>query len=161
MASEQQERAQVRRKLLGWSVACGRTDPGLDLGRDLELVTDPATGQVDLARVEGIDNLAQSLTVALTTARGSDVFNTDFGFDGINALADEPDALLARERVRIAVIQVLQKDPRVRRIVDVNLAAGGIEPVSAGSRTLDVNVSFETISLDQPTLRLGKVMPGG
>jgi hypothetical protein len=24
-----------------------------------------------------------------------------------------------------------------------------------------VNVSFETISLDQPTLRLGKVMPGG
>ena len=42
-------------------------------------------------RVEAIDNLAQSLAVALTTALGSDVFNTDFGFDGLNALVEETD----------------------------------------------------------------------
>jgi phage baseplate assembly protein W len=160
MASEELEREQVRRRLLGWSLACPETEPGADLGRDLALATN-ADGKIDLALVESMDNLAQSLTVALTTALGSDVFNTRFGFDGINVLADEPDPLLARERVRISVVQLLQKDPRVRRIVDVSLTGAGIEPVSPGSRTLDVQVSFETVSLDQPTLTLGSVIASG
>lgn len=159
MALEERDREQVRRRLLGWSVACPETLPGVDLGRDLALATDVG-GKVDLARVEGIVNLAQSLTLALTTLLGSDVFNTDFGFDGLNALVEETNPTLVRERVRVSIIQLLRKDARVRRIVDVNLAGGGFEPVSPGSRDLDVHVVFDTVSLDQPTLKLGKVVAG-
>jgi phage baseplate assembly protein W len=137
---------QLRLRLLGWSVACPPISPGLDVGRDLVL----AGG--DLARVESIDALGQSLALALTTALGSDVFNTAFGFDGVNALSDEPDARLARERVRISVIKVLQAEPRVRQIVDVDL--------DDASRALNVRVAFETVSLDQATIDLGSVSGG-
>ena len=159
MAEEKVEREQVRRRLLGWSVACEPILPGLDVGRDLVL-TGGGGEPIDLARVGSIDALGQSLSLALTTALGSDVFNTSFGFDGVNALADEPDPLLARERVRISVIKVLGSEPRVRRIIDVNLGDGRLEHLAAGSRVLDVHVAFETVSLDQASVNLGRVVPG-
>lgn len=157
MANEQQERDQVRRQLLGWGLQTVRTDD-IDIGQDITLEANP-DGTVDLATVEGIENLAQSLTIALTTALGSDIFNTGFGFDGVNALAEEPDPMLARERARISVVQLLRKDARVRRITDVTLDGDTLGPVPSGSRTLEVQVSFETVSFDQPTLQLGKVTP--
>ena len=49
------------------------------------------------------------------------MFDTGFGFDGLNALVEETNPVIARERVRVAVIQVLRRDPRVRRIVDLQL----------------------------------------
>lgn len=159
MAEQEVEREQVRRRLLGWSVACEPVFPGVDLGRDLVLAG--GNGEpLDLARVGSIDALGQSLALALTTALGTDVFNTSFGFDGVNALADEPDALLARERVRIGVIKVLGAEPRVRRIVDVDFGDGRLARPAAGSRVLDVNVAFETVALEQASVALGRVVLG-
>lgn len=157
MAAEPVERDLVRRRLLGWSVACEPIFPGVDLGRDLVLRAD-GDGNVDLAQVESVDALSQSLSLALTTALGSDVFNTAFGFDGIAALAEEPDPVLARERVRISVIKVLHADPRVRRIVDVELDSDRGRPIGI-ARTLDVTVAFETVALDQATVNLGRAVP--
>ena len=71
--------------------------------------------------MDGVDNLAQALAIALTTPLGGDVFNIDFGFDGLNAMTEESPPVLVQERIRIAVISLLQKDPRVGRIVDVRL----------------------------------------
>jgi hypothetical protein len=159
VAEERVEREQVRRRLLGWSVACEPIFPGLDLGRDL-VFAGGGGAPLDLARVESIDALGQSLSLGLTTALGSDVFNTSFGFDGLNALADESDSLIARERVRISVIKLLGSDPRVRRIVDVNLGDERLGRPSPGSRVLDVNVAFETVSADQASVNLGRVVPG-
>jgi phage baseplate assembly protein W len=157
MGAAAAERDLVRRRLLGWSVACEPIFPGVDLGRDLVLRA-AADGKVDLARVESVDALSQSLSLALTTALGSDVFNTAFGFDGVAALAEEPDPVLARERVRIAVIKVLHADPRVRRIVDVELDSGRGRPIGR-ARTLDVTVAFETVALDRATVNLGRAVP--
>lgn len=157
MADREQERELLRQRLLGTGLACALIAPGLDLGRDLELVAGP-NGR-DLARVTGMDNLGQSLAIALTTRLGSDIFNTGFGFDGLNALAEETDPIIARERVRIAVIQVLRKDPRVRRIVDIKLEDGRLEPIRAGSRELNVRVVFETVAGNQATVDLGRVVP--
>src|SRR5689334_4444568 len=112
MTDPERERELLRQRLLGRGMACSPVS-GADLGRDLTLVSGPRG--VDLARVSGIDNLGQSLQIALTTLLGSDVFNTDFGFDGLNALATETDPILVRERLRISVVQVLRRDPRVRR----------------------------------------------
>jgi hypothetical protein len=66
---------------------------------------------------------------------------------------------MVRERVRISVIQLLQKEPRVRRIVDVKLDDGRLDPPVPGSRELDVRVVFETVSGDQARAELGKVIP--
>ena len=168
------EREMLRRRVLGWSFASEAIEPGQDIGRDLRLVGGPR-GR-DFARVDGLDALAQSLAIALTTLLGSDVFNTDFGFDGLNALVEGADPVIARERVRVAVIQVLRKEPRVRRIVDVKLLDGRLDPTSlptsgdtdddpaarqARSRELHVRVAFETVSGDQATVDLGRLVPNG
>lgn len=157
MANGEREREIFRRRVLGWGLRCDEIMPGVDLGRDLVLGTGP-NGR-DLQRVAALDNLGQGLAIALTTLLGSDIFNTDFGFDGLNALVEETNPVMARERVRVAVIQVLRKDPRIRRIVDVKLEDGRLEAPIAGSRELDVRVVFETVSGDQATVDLGRVIP--
>ncbi len=157
MINLERERGLLQDRILGWGLACEQIFPGVDLGRDLRLARGPAG--LDFARVEGMENLGQVLSIALTTLLGSDLFNTEFGFDGLNALAEETNAVMVRERVRIAVIQVLRKDPRIRRIVDVKLEDGQLERPLPGSRELNVRVAFETITGDQATVDLGKVMP--
>ena len=158
MADAQQEL--VRRAVLGWGLACPEILPGVDLGRDLQLITQP-DGTKDFALVEGVENLGQSLTVALTTLLGSDVFNVAFGWDGLNALAEETSPSIMRERTRVSVAQLLRRDPRVRRITDVSLSGeGGIQAPTGGSRELEVKVAFETAAMEQAALSLGKVVPG-
>ncbi|HKE86172.1 MAG TPA: hypothetical protein VKB50_20570 [Vicinamibacterales bacterium] len=152
MTDPEREREIFRRRLLGQGLACTPI-PASGLGRDLEFVSGPQG--VDFARVVGIDNLGQALRIALTTLLGSDVFNTEFGFDGLNALATETDPILLRERVRIAVVQVLRRDPRVRRVVDVKLGESALQAGTPASRELNVTVVFETVTGDQSTVDLG------
>jgi phage baseplate assembly protein W len=152
-AVPERERRLARRRLLGWSVACEQIAPGVDLGRDVRL----ANG--DLVQVTEIDALGQSLQLALTTLLGSDAFNTEFGFDGLNALAEETNPILARERIRVAVITVLRREPRVSRILDVKLSDGRLDRLRGAARDLDVRVSFETVTGDAETVTLGKVVP--
>lgn len=150
----------IRNKLLGWGAAAAPIYPGLDIGQDLVF------SGGDLATVKGLANLGQDLTMALTTALTADPFNTNFGFDGINAMVEESDPMMVRERVRVSVISLLNKDPRVRRILDVKLLDGRLGPLSADveadadtsmRRTLNVRVAFETVSGDQSALDLGGV----
>lgn len=157
--SEELDRDLLRRRALGWSLACPEIAPGVDLGRDLAL-SEGGSGS-DLARVEGIDALNQSLAVGLTTGRGTDLFNMDFGFDGLNALAEETEPVMVRERVRVSIITLLQREPRVRRIVDVKFADDRLGVPVPGRRELDVRVAFEAISGDTATASLGQVILGG
>lgn len=156
MINQERERELLRERALGWAMTCEEVMPGIDLGRDISLVEGP--NGLDFARVSGMDNLAQSLKVALTTCLGSDIFNTDFGFDGLNALAEESNALLVRERVRISIIRLLRKDPRVRSIVDVKVGNERLNPSVTRDRILDVRVIFEVVSGDQLTVDLGRVI---
>jgi phage baseplate assembly protein W len=116
-----------------------------------------------------LDNLAQSLEIGLTTLQGDDVFNTAFGFDGLNALVEETNPVLVRERVRVSIIQLLRREPRIRRIVDVKLDDGRLDAApsqvvleepsttSALNRELSVRVVCEVVSGDQVAVDLGKV----
>ena len=155
MDTERDRRA-LRRRALGWGIATAPIFPGVDLGRDLVLARGP--GGLDFARVEGEENLAHALEVAMTTPLGSDLFNTSFGFDGLNALAGETDPVLVRERVRVSVIRTLRGDPRVRRILDVQLG-GESAGSAAGTRALHVHVAFETVTGENATLDLGRIAP--
>ena len=156
MADPELEQEVLRRRVLGYGLACPPIDPTTDLSRDLVLAVD-ADGRRDFARVEKIDALQQSLEIALTTALGSDVFNVEFGFDGLLAIVEETSSVMTRERVRIAVIQVLRRDARVRRILDVQLGEGALGAPAAGSRRLAVDVAFETVSGEQVFVNLGRV----
>ena len=154
MADPQLEAAFLRRRTLGWGLQAPLLSPGGDLGRDL--VFAPGSNGRDLALVAGTENLAQGLALALTTLLGSDVFNVRFGFDGLNALAEETNPMIARERIRVAVIQVLRQDPRVRRILDVKLGNEGEGEGMVDRRRLKVEVAFETITGDSVKVKLGK-----
>jgi hypothetical protein len=144
----------ARRRTLGWGLRCELVFPGTDLGRDLRLRRGPHG--VDLATVEGIDCLTQDLALALTTLLGSDVLNTTFGFDGLSALADETIPVLVQERIRAAVVSVLGKDPRVRRIVDVKFEDARLDAPLPGSREISVRVAFETLTDDRVAIDLGR-----
>ncbi|QVN21768.1 hypothetical protein [Burkholderia pyrrocinia] len=153
-----QQKDPLRRRVLGWGVACDLVEATADIGRDIRFVT--TNSLLDLARVELIDNLGQSLSIALTTALGSDLFNVGYGFDGINAIAEETNPVLMRERIRIAIIKVLRADPRIRRIVDVKLEDGRLDAVTAGSSILDVRVAFETLSGDAYSINIDQIALG-
>ncbi|WP_410808997.1 hypothetical protein [Micromonospora sp. 067-2] len=171
MDRTERERQAAQRRYLGWGLAFEPTMPGLDLARDI-VFDDGPNGRV-LALVAGTGNVAQSLAVALTTLRGSNVFDATFGFDGLNALAEPIEPTLVREQVRIGIITLLDRDPRVRRIVDVNLddgrlgvggtdsSAGGADDAARAalraSRTLQVQVQFETITDDRLSVHLGEL----
>jgi hypothetical protein len=155
METQQQESDARRGRLLGRGPRLDLIDPAADVGRDLSFGVD-GDGRVDLAFVSGIDCLTQDLAVALTTLLGSDPFNTTFGFDGVRALAEESNALLVRERVRVAVIQTLNRDVRVRRVVDVKLDDERLDrPVATPDRTLVVRVVFETVTGESFAVQLG------
>ena len=165
----ERERKLLRDRLLGRSPECEAIDPGVSLGLDLRFAPN-GTG-LDLAQVKGIDALTQALRIAITTRLNDDIFNTQFGFDGLNAMAEETNHILVRERIRIAIIQVLRREPRIRRIIDVKLSAGQLELAPDGTfigdesisddekarqrRELNVSVAFETITGDQTTIQLG------
>ncbi len=146
------EQELLRTRLLGRAPRCALVG---DLARDLVLARG-ADGKVDLDMVAGMDALGQSLSVAVTTPLGGDVFNTDFGFDGLNALSDATTPLLVRERVRVGIVSLLRKDPRVSRVVDVKLVDQRLESPDAGpARRLDVRVVFETVTGDRLALSAG------
>jgi hypothetical protein len=164
MADTEVRREAVQRRLLGWGLSCPLIFPGTDIGRDLQIVNG------DFEQVSGTANLEQDLQVALTTLLGSDLFNVGFGFDGLRAIAEETNYLLIRERVRIAMIQVLKRDNRIARILDVKIEDGrgqldrpimNSTDAPLGVRQLDVHVTFETISGDETQLGITKVTTHG
>ncbi|MDB5370564.1 MAG: hypothetical protein JWP20_2122 [Roseomonas sp.] len=125
-------------------------------GRALRLVPvepgiGPAAGlDVDLSAagvVEGDAALGQALMLAMVTLRGSDVFAQGFGFAGLAALAAETDPVLRRERLRLAVIDVLRAEPRIRRILSVRFPGEDAPPrAMPGNRLLVVEAEFETVA---------------
>lgn len=151
--------AAAQRGLLGWGLASEPVDPGVDIGRDLVLRTVPGGGR-DLGTVAGVPNLVQALEIALTTALGADVFNTAFGFDGVRMLAGSVDPSLVREGIRVAVVDVLRRDPRVQRIVEVSVVDPPADPdPGAARRTATVRCVFETVAGAPVALSVDGLVP--
>jgi hypothetical protein len=147
------ETDRLRRRVLGWAPALFPVEPWVGAGAGLDIT-------VDDSRAEGNLALGQALTLALITLRGSDFFNTGFGFRGLSAIAEETDPVLKRERIRLAVIEVLRDEPRIRRIVAVRFPdelgdETGEPTVRPPPRVLAVEAEFETVAGEQQTVVLG------
>jgi hypothetical protein len=135
-------------RVLGKGLTLVATDPGEDIGLDI------AFGGGDLACVSGQYALTQDLRVALCTGLGTDPLNTGFGSDAFAAMAEETDTLMQRERIRVAIIRVLRADPRIRRIVEVQIN-GEPRPFAAERTTeLSITAIFETALRDFATIAI-------
>ena len=128
------------------------------LGRGLALVAVPGgEPAVDLAwsggpqLVDGADNLAQDLAVALLTPLGSDPFDVGFGFDGLRVLSLALGPLLRDELLRAAVARTLLADARVAEVVEIVL-----EPLD-GTRRQVVRATVRTVLGTDVPMTLGEV----
>ncbi|MEQ8766308.1 MAG: hypothetical protein RL885_20505 [Planctomycetota bacterium] len=86
----------------------------------------------DLVLGRGLDTLRQALGAALATALGADPLNPTFGFEGLAIVADESDRFLLRERLRVAVVNVLRSDARIDGIDQVLIGRAEIDAARAG-----------------------------
>lgn len=140
-------RRAVARRMLGWGVAAPLIEAD-DNGRDIVLLPRAGSGRLDLACVQGADNLGQDLAVALTTGIGGDPFNASFGFDGLAAFVDPQPPVLLRERLRASVAKTVARDPRVRTVTAVEID----DPGATATRTLSLRVTVDTIASDAAAL---------
>ncbi|MFE1438646.1 hypothetical protein [Streptomyces sp. NPDC058739] len=145
--------ADAERRWLGHGVALRPSSPD-GIGHDI--VFTESTGGRDLARVEGGENLAQDLAVALLTAPGTDPFHLRFGFDGLQVLTQGLTPPMALEMLRLSVLRTVSVDTRVAEVLDLTLT----ETV-AGSRRWEVNVVLRTVLGDVLRSTIGEVAADG
>jgi hypothetical protein len=151
MSGSETERA--LRRALGWAPLLQPVDPSFGAALGVDIALDGRTAEGEAA-------LAQALTLAMVTLRGSDVFNSGFGFRGLAAIAEETDPVLRRERIRLAVIEVLRDEPRVRKIFTVRFPdEDGNEAMAPRAlpppRSVAVEAAFDTVAGATQTLVLG------
>lgn len=149
------------RRLLGWGPTFVSTGAEEDIGQDI------AFAGGDIALVSGMEALTQDLRLALCTGLGTDPLNQAFGSDAFASMAEESDPMMLRERIRVAVIRVLQSDARIRRIVEVSID-GEARPFTGRSRertsgagssaerttALSVVAVFETVLGEHATIAI-------
>ena len=152
------------RRLLGWGPATVSLEGNVEQAQDLVF----ANG--DLLLNSGIETLRQDLAAALVTALGADPLNPTFGFEGFQAIAEESDKFVLRERIRVAIVNMLRRDPRVDRIDQV-LIGSEIEAAAVGATVspppreyglMDIQVSFRLRGrLEQLRVDIGSIIGSG
>ncbi|MFC3077452.1 hypothetical protein ACFODL_05050 [Phenylobacterium terrae] len=151
----------IERRTLGWGL---RVEPlgGADYTRvDIAL----AAGETPL--VAGRAALIQDLRLAFCTGRGTDPLNLAFGFDGARLIAEEEDRALLRERLRAAAAIVVDADPRVSRVVDVQVGAdpalAARPDATAGDLVRErwITVTFDTLTGERVSVDLGSLDENG
>jgi phage baseplate assembly protein W len=102
---------------------------GRDRGRDLLTAVRPQTGGTDLDRLDGADNLAQALLLRFLTPAGE---LTQLGHPGYGSrlyeLLGELNNQTTRNVAKMYVLAALAAEPRVRRVVDVQVSQSRADP---------------------------------
>jgi hypothetical protein len=161
MANLQTTRAMIERRTLGWGL---KVEP---LGGEDYTRADIALTGGDTQLVEGRAALLQDLRLAFCTGRGTDPLNLGFGFDGARLIAEEEDRALLRERLRAAAAIVVDADPRISRVVDVQLGGDpAVAPRPEGTsgdlvRALWITVTFDTLTGERISVDLGSLDENG
>jgi hypothetical protein len=129
-----------------------------------DIALGPSPGGRDLVLAEGVGNLHQQLTAAIVTALGTDPMNVGYGFGGYAAIADETNPIMRREKLRFAVLSVLQADPRVKQVLRV-LIGPEIEAYrsgeSAGAGAADAAATPDAAGWGTTRIEAQFTIPGG
>jgi hypothetical protein len=153
-----QSRDLIEQRTLGWGVGVTPIASG-DYTR-----VDLAFANGSLAVVRSRAALIQDLALTYCTGLGTDPLNMGTGFDGARLVAEEDDPGLLRERLRAAAAVVANGDPRVARVVDVQLAsavAEGEQPGRAWPTRLVITVIFDLITGERANVTIQGVAING
>jgi phage baseplate assembly protein W len=69
--------------------------------------------------VDGIENLAQALTLRVMTPLGNDRFNVLYGIDIRRAFVDPHTARETKDLIRMNLVRAIGTDPRVRDVREI------------------------------------------
>jgi phage baseplate assembly protein W len=115
-------------------------------GRDLFTTRRARTGMVDLATLQGAENLQQALLLRFLTPMGEMTIlgHPDYGsrlFELIGELNNDTN----RNRAKMFVLQALAGEPRVQKVLSINVTQ------NAPDRTrMDIRLSLLSIDSDTP-----------
>lgn len=117
-----------------------------DAGNDLATRQREATGQIDLDTLGGVDNLVQALFLRFLTPQGEMAIlgHPDYG-SRLHELIGELNNDANRNRAKLFVLQALAAEPRVRKVLDVQVTQ------NLRDRTImDIKLSVAVIDSDTP-----------
>jgi len=95
------------------------TTPGA-FGRTLALVNgDLQFANGDFVIISGRDDLLQGLNTMIYTPFGSDIFNVNYGFDLLSALAAPLPPRAIQDVIRLNIVKSIAVDNRIREVKEV------------------------------------------
>ncbi len=101
----------------------------------------PGSAERDLARADGLANLEQALANRLKTRRGelAALGHPDYG-SRHHELVGEPNVERTRHLIKLYVLQALRDEPRIERVLAVNVSAEHEPPREVVRITLALRV---------------------
>src|SRR5690242_10121957 len=89
-------------------------------GRTLALVNgDLQFANGDFVTISDRDDLVQGLNIMIYTPFGSDIFNVNYGFDILNAMAASLPPHAIQDVIRLNVVKSVAVDNRIREVKEV------------------------------------------
>jgi phage baseplate assembly protein W len=117
-----------------------------DRGADLMTRVRPESGRIDLARLDGVENLKQALLLRFLTPVGelAALGHRDYG-SRLHTLIGERNNETNRNRAKLYVLEALAAEPRVQEVLDVQVLGRRSEPTR-----LDIHVTAKVVDHDTP-----------
>lgn len=115
-------------------------------GTDLMTRVRPESGRTDLARLEGVENLKQALLLRFLTPVGelAALGHRDYG-SRLHTLIGERNNETNRNRAKLYVLEALVAEPRVEKVLAVDVLTRRSEPTR-----LDIHVTVKVVDHDTP-----------
>jgi phage baseplate assembly protein W len=115
-------------------------------GFDLKSVRRPETDLLDLQAVSGAENLKQAILMRLLTPLGelAVLGHPSYG-SRLFELIGERNTQTNRNRAKVFILQALQAEPRVEKILSVNATMNYQDPAK-----MDIDISLIPIDGDRP-----------
>ena len=117
-----------------------------DRGRDLVTETRAITGGVDLATVEGSENIAQALLLRFLTAEGElePLGHPRYG-SRLHELIGKPNTKANRSLAKLFALRAVQREPRVEKVLSATVRQraddrGGV----------DIDLRLKILDTDSP-----------
>jgi len=113
-------------------------------GSDLFTSVRPETGQTDLARLTGVENLQQALLLRFLTPVGelAHLGHPDYGCR-LHELIGEPNTETNRNRAKLFTLLALQAEPRVKKVLNLSVTSRRQNPSQ-----VDIAVQLQAVDSD-------------
>ncbi len=115
-------------------------------GSDLFTIRRTTTGKDDLEALAGVDNLRQALLLRFLTQMGEMTIlgHSDYG-SRLYELIGELNTETNRNRAKMYVLQALQAEPRVKKVISVTVTQNRLDRTR-----MDIEIHLNPVDSDTP-----------